>query len=189
MPAGGWRAAIENVLLDLLAVVVGVQFGLWGGSDWLGRFVLLTVVVFAVVGWWRSWQAFVPAAFFGAGAMVWTVLPLTRGTVASRPYWEAQVSPGLLVLAALAGAGLGVLARRPTRSGRGESLAVLAARRRRLGFWLMTGGAAFLVLPVLVAMAEYCPQGPCVLSLVALLVGWPIGLLLVVLGAVMRWFR
>ncbi len=191
MPPVGWRATVENVLLDVLAVVVGAQFGLWGEADWRAKFTLLALVTFVAVGWWRSWQAFGPAVFFGAGAMVTALPALARGPAALRPFWDALPSQGLLVLAALAGAGLGVLVRRLTGGGRIESPAVLTARRRRLAVWLMTCGAALLLLPIPVGMWETpgAPQGPLVLTVMAMFVGWPIGLLLVLLGAVIRWLR
>lgn len=46
MGRGRWRTTAENAFLDVLAVVVGAQFGLWGEADWRAKPTLLALVTF-----------------------------------------------------------------------------------------------------------------------------------------------
>ncbi len=175
---------VENVALDLLAVVAGLEAGflidaILGQAGRVGLLPLLTIfAAFTGVGWWRSWQACFLAVLFGA-SFVWVI----------RPAQPAGFLPPLVLAAsglvgALVGAGLGALAR---RLGRREDPAALAARRRREAFAVMAVGVALALVPFAVGVVLKATGDPAVMVAVGFLVSatWPVAALLFVLGFAM----
>lgn len=180
---------VENITLDLLAVVAGgataflitqlllspTQAGDVGQLQLLSFF-----AAFAGVGWWRSWQACLLALLFGASFVTMTVWDI-------RPAELAGFLPPLVLAAygltgALVGAGLEAVTRRWRRR---EDPAALAARRGREASLVMACGVAFALTPFVVAVVLRPKGDEGIIVGFMMFATWPIALLLLVLGLMM----
>lgn len=180
MAAGGfWR--VRPLTLELLAVVAGAFSGALVNRP-SGLAVIF--VGFVGAGWWRSWDACLLAALFAAGLAPFAAF-------GAHP-WDPLLMPLRALGVALTGAAVGAWARRWGPAPRvEEDRAVAAARRRGEAKWLLVWGALLLVGPFvgLVLGAALFGENPGlgILFTAAIILAWPPGVLLILLGAVRWW--
>ncbi|HEV8675487.1 MAG TPA: hypothetical protein VGX21_15680 [Methylomirabilota bacterium] len=175
-----WR--MWPLTLELLAVVAGAFSGALVNRP-SGLAVIF--VGFVGAGWWRSWDACLLAALFAAG-----LAPLAAFGART---WDPPLTPLWALGGALTGAAVGVWARRWGPAPRvEEGRAGPATRRREEGKRLVFWGALLFVVPfaalvLSVALLGGGGPGVAIPFVAAIFLAWPLGVLLVLVGAVRRW--
>jgi hypothetical protein len=183
MATGGfWRT--RSLTLELLALAAGA----FSGALVSRPSGLVTIFGgFVGAGWWRSWDACLLAVLFAAG-----LAPLALG---AHP-WDLVLMTLRALGAALTGAAVGAWARRWGPAPRvEEDRAVAAAQRRGEGKRLVVWGALLLVAPLAVVVLGHALFGkdPALGAALAMLftgliiMTWPPGVLLILLGGVRCW--
>lgn len=175
---------VRPVHLELLAVLAGVLLGGFAGRP-AG---LVAIFVGSVAaGWWRSWHACLLAALFAAGMTPFAMLVLHG--------WYPLQGPVKVLAVGLGGAAIGAWARRfgpaPPVEERGRAAAAsvaVAADRKREGRLLVAWGVGLLLFPVVFVFVVGGGPAVAVLYTGMIMIAWPLGVLLTLLGAV-RWWR